>query len=124
MSVDVLQDKIRKTKNPSMVELCLSASDLPACFLNEASAADAYGSFCKALLTGLKGIVPAVRVSFMSFAILGAEGLNTLQAVLKTAKELGYYVVLDAPEILSAKAAAMTADTVWGENSIYPCDGL
>ena len=124
MSVDVLQDKIRKTKNPSMVELCLSASDLPPHFLAEGSTAEGYSRFCKDLLAGLKGIVPAVRVSFASFALMGSDGLLSLQTVLRTAKELGFYVVLDAPEILSAKSAAMTAEAIWGENSSYPCDGL
>lgn len=125
MSVDVLQEKIRKTKNPSMVELCMCAADLPSYLLEEeGSAAAAYCRFCKELLTGLKGIVPAVRVSFASFALLGGEGLNAMTAVLKTAKDLGFYVVLDAPEMLSPKAASMTADAIWGEGSAYPCDGL
>lgn len=125
MSVDILQEKIRKTKNPSMVELCLSAADLPPYLMEEeGSTAAAYGRFSRELLTGLKGIVPAVRISFVSFALMGGEGLNALTSVLKTARELKYYVALDAPEILSPKAAAMTADAIWGEESLYPCDGL
>lgn len=125
MSVDILQEKIRKTKNPSMVELCLSAADLPPYLMEEeGSTAAAYGRFSRELLTGLKGIVPSVRVSFASFALMGGEGLNALTSVLKTARELKYYVAMDAPEILSPKAAAMTADAIWGEESLYPCDGL
>ena len=125
MSVDILQEKIRKTKNPSMVELCLSGVDLPAYLMEEeGSAAKAYCRFSKELLTGLKGIVPAVRISFASFALMGSEGLDALNSVLNTARELKYYVLLDAPELLSPKAAAMTADAIWGEGSIYPCNGL
>ena len=125
MAVDLLQEKIRKTKNPSVVELCLSPADLPAHILEEeGSAAGAYLRFCKELLTGLKGVVPAVRFSFTSFALMGGEGLNSLTNALKFARELGYYVILDAPEILSPKVASMTAEAVWGENSLYPCDGL
>lgn len=125
MSVDVLQDKIRKTKNPSMVELCPSAADLPTFMLEEeGSAAGAYCRFCKELLSGLKGIVPAVRVSFTSFSLIGSDGLNALTSVLKAAKDLGYYVVLDAPEILSPKVAVMTADAIWGEGTVFPCDAL
>ena len=125
MSVDILQDKIRKMKNPSVVEFCLSAADLPANLLEEeGSAPKAYLRFCTALLNGLKGIVPAVRVSFASFALMGAEGLSALTDVLNTARELKYYVLLDAPEILSSRSAAMTADAIWGEGSVYPCDGL
>ena len=48
MSVDILQEKIRKTKNPSMLNLCLSAADLPPHMVEEASNhAEAYGRFCK-----------------------------------------------------------------------------
>ncbi len=125
MSVDILQERIRKTKNPSVVELCLSADDLPPYMIaEEGSPAAAYARFSKELLTGLKGVVPAVRVSFASFALMGSNGLNALSEVLNAAKELKYYVVLDAPEILSPNAAAMTAEAIWGEGSIYPCDAL
>jgi len=125
MSVDIFQEKIRKTKNPSMMELCLSASDLPPYLLEEeGNPAKAYCRFCKELLAGLKGIVPAVRVSFASFALMGSEGLDALISVLNTARELKYYVLLDAPELLSPKAAIMAAESIWGEGSLYPCDGL
>ena len=125
MSVDVLQEKVRKTKNPSMVEFCLAPSDLPAFLLEEAgSVSAAYERFCKELLAALKGIVPAVRFSFSSFSLLGCDGLKALTAAMKFAKEQGFYVCMDAPELLSPKAAAMAAEAIWGEGSAYPCDGL
>lgn len=121
MSVDILQEKIRKTKNPSMLELAVALGDLPTRFSRDAAG---YGAFCRELLTGLKGVIPGVRVSFASFALLGPEGLTELTAVLKAAKELGYYVAMDAPEILSPTAAKMTAEAVFGKDSRFPCDGL
>lgn len=125
MSIDVLQEKIRKTKNPSMVDLALGAGDLPPQLLSEeGSAAKAYGRFCRELLGALKGAVPAVRVGFTAFALLGPEGLMELMNVLATAKDIGYYVALEAPYILSPMMASATAETVFGENAIYPCDGL
>lgn len=125
MSVDILQEKVRKLKNPSMLELCMPISDLPPYMLKEESSpAAAYGRFCRELLTGLKGIVPAVRVSFAAFAILSHDGLYQLSETLKKAAEMGFYVALDAPEILSPAAAAMTAEAILGKESIYPCDGL
>ena len=125
MSVDILQEKVRKCKNPSMVELGMPMSDLPPHILEESdSAAAAYGRFCRELLTGLKGTVPAVRVSFAAFALLGAEGMTELMETLKTASRLGYYVAMDAPEILSPVAAKMTAEVILGDGSAFPCDGL
>ena len=125
MSIDVLQEKIRKTKNPSMIDLALNVSDLPPHLLEEeGSAAAAYGRFCRELLSALKGVVPAARVSFTAFALLGPDGLKELQSVLAAASSAGFYVALDAPFILSPMMAAATAEVVWGENAIYPCDGL
>lgn len=125
MSIDVLQEKIRKTKNPAMIDLALKSSDLPPNLLKEeGSAAAAYGRFCRELLEELKGTVPALRVSFTAFAVLGPEGLKELQSVLKAAAATGYYVALEAPYILSPMMAQATAEAVWGENPMYPCDGL
>ena len=125
MSVDVLQEKIRKLKNPSMVDLTLKASDLPAHLLEEAgSVAAAYGRFCRELISALKGIVPAVRISFTAFAVLGAQGLDELRSVLAAARSAGFYVALEAPFVLSPMMAEATAESVWGPDAIYPCDGL
>ena len=125
MSIDVLQDKIRKTKNPSMVDLALCAWDLPPHLLEDAgSAPKAYGLFCLEILEKLKGVVPAVRVGFTAFAVLGAEGLEELKNVLKAAKNLGYYVAVEAPGILSPMMAQAVAEAFWGEHAQYPCDGL
>ncbi len=125
MSVDVLQEKIRKIKNPSMVDLALKASDLPPHLLEEeGSSAAAYGRFCCELLGALKGIVPAVRVGFTAFAVLGPDGLAQLQTVLDTAAKQGFYVALEAPYVLAPMMAEAVAGSVWGENALYPCDGL
>lgn len=121
MSIDVLQEKIRKTKNPSVLELAMAVSDLPPQFSQNA---EGYAAFCRELMEHMKGILPAVRVSFSAFALLGHDGLYHLSETLKKAAELGYYVLLDAPEILSPAAAKITAESLLGEGSIYPCDGL
>lgn len=121
MSVDILQEKIRKTKNPSMLELTMPVSDLPPQFSQNA---EGYASFCRELLVHLKGILPAVRVSFSAFVLLGHDGLYHLSQTLLFAREQGYYVLLDAPEVLSPSAAKFTAEKLLGEGSIYPCDGL
>ena len=121
MAVDMLQDKIRKTKNPSLVELAVPLSDLPPRFPRTA---EGYGSFCRELLEGLKDSIPAVRVSFAAFALLGAEGMDQLQKTLEAAMALDYYVLLDAPEIASPMMAAVTAEVLLGEGGSYPCHGL
>ena len=125
MSVDVLQEKIRKSKNPSVVDLSLTVSDLPPHLLAaEGTAVKAYDRFCRELLDALKGTVCAVRVSFTAFSLLGGEGLQLLTEILHKAKNLGYYVILEAPYVLSPMMAAGVAEAVFGEHPLYPCDGL
>ncbi len=115
-----LQEKIRKCKNPSVLELAAVFEDLPPHLQAENMQALSYGHFCRELLNELKGIVPAVRVSFSSFAFLGAEGWGEMIKTLEYAKDEGYYVILDAPEILSPSAAERTAKML----AKFPCDGM
>ena len=51
MSLDILQEKIRKMKNPSMLELALPLCDLPPQFEQTAAG---YGAFCRELMAALK----------------------------------------------------------------------
>lgn len=120
MSIDMLQEKIRKLKNPSMVELMLPLTDLPPRYAHDAKG---YGEFCRDLLGGLKGIIPAVRLSFGVFALLGGEGLQELAQTLNTARNMGYYTVLDAPELLSPTAAQITAEAFSAGKPTIPVTG-
>ena len=125
MSMDALREKIRKTKNPSVLELGMSLSDIPAPILESAeSPSAAMGFYCRELLLELKGLIPAVRVCFGQFALLGAEGLTQLQQVLQTAHDNHYYVLLEAPEMLSVASAENTAKCLLSEDSIFICDGV
>lgn len=124
MSIDILHEKIRKLKNPSVVDFGIKQDAVPPHLLTEeGSFVSAYARFTRELMQGLKGVVPAVRFSFGDFALLGPEGLEQLSKLLKEAAQLGYYVLLDGPEILSPWGADRTAETVFGGEN-FPCDGL
>ena len=92
MSIDRLQEKIRKLKNPSMLFFSPDGRQVPPA-LAGLPLAEGYAALCRELMEGLKDLLPAVRLS-------GCLGL---------AKELGYYIVLDAPELLSPQAAEAAA---------------
>lgn len=125
MSIDVLQEKIRKLKSPVVVDFSVPKSALPPLLLEqESDPATAYGRFCRELLQKLKGTVPAVRFSFAAFSSLSADGLRELAQTLQTAKGLGFYTILDAPLILSPHMAEAVAQSVFGGDACYPCDGL
>ena len=124
MSVDVLQEKIRKTKNPSVVVFEAFPDLIPPQLLETGSQVDAYETLFLELLASLKGQVAAVRFGFGSFAMLGAEGIQLLSKLLNDAKRQGYYVLLDAPECLSARSAQNAAAVLGAEDTLYPCDGV
>lgn len=110
--MDMLQEKIKKLKNPSIISLEVSREQIPAFLLEEeGSAAAAYGRFCRELCRELSSVVPGIRVPFGAFALLGPEGLTQLSTVLKTAAEVGLYVLLELPALHSPLAAenAVTA---------------
>ena len=120
MAIDVLQERIRKLKNPTVVDLTLEVCDLPPRF----TGASGYGAFCREILTALKGVVPAVRVGFTAFSVLGADGMTALREVLDAAAQMGYYVILDAPELLSAQAAEQAAGVLGAEDCGFAWNGL
>ncbi len=112
--MDQLQEKIRKLKCPIVLDLAVE----PACVPQGLS----YPQFCRELLEGLKGNLPAVRFSFDQFAMqdLGGE----LKELMALARELGYFVLLDGPAVLSPWAAQRAAEGFFGPESLYPCDGM
>lgn len=123
--MDKLQNRIRKLKNPSMVYFCADKVQIPQSYLDDGdSDIKAYCAYAKALLLGLKGVVPAVRFSLGSFSLFGTEGLDALMSLLRYALEQEYYVLLDAPEIWSTKQAELAADSLMCKESIWEFDGI
>lgn len=111
MSVDSLQEKIRKAKNPAVLVLEAFPEQLPEGF----SGAEGFRDYYSRLLQTLKGLVPAVRFGFGSFALLGGAGLEVLSILTREAGKLGYYVLLDGPELLSPRSGENLAAAL--ENS-------
>lgn len=125
MSLDILQDKIRKMKNPSVVDMSACKTDIPAhLFEQEGTFIKAYGRFCTELLLALKDAVPAVRFSFSAFALMGAEGLNLLKDLTATARQAGFYVLLDGPELYSLETSQQAAETLFCADCPWLFDGI
>ena len=125
MSIDILQDRIRKLKSPIALDFSIKAELLPPHLLaDEGSYNRAYARFCRELLGGLREHAAAVRFSFGQFALMGGSGLALLSDLTKEAAQLGYYVLLDSSDTLTPWSAERAADAFWGESSSYPCDGL
>lgn len=123
MSIEQLHNRIRRLKNPSMVSFEIFPDDLPPQILEqEGTVSKAYNRFCCELLHSLKDIVPAVRFSSTVFFSIGENGCEIMSNLLRLAKSLGYYVVLDVPDVLSPCSAEWLAKTVGSE--VYNCDAI
>ena len=121
MSVEKLQEKIRKTKSPILVDLTMKWEHIPEVLRTAGSAKECHGRYCRELLAALKGVVAGVRFSFDHWALM--DGLGELSALMELANSLGYYVLLDAPAMLTpwaAERAAALLDDHWG----FPCHGM
>lgn len=120
MSVDRLQERIRKLKNPVVVDLNMLPEHIPPVFAEAdpffPSAWECYG---KALLDGLKDLVPAVRFSLNRAATFGPEGIVALKELLRYASKAGFYVLLDGPALFSPEDAQLAADSLLTDDWKY-----
>lgn len=123
MSVDRLQDKIRKLKNPTVVDFNFTKDDIPSAFLqDDPFFPSAFEAYSKALLDGFKDQVGAVRFSLNRASVYGAEGIIALKEVMRYATKLGFYVLLDAPAAFDAGDAQIAAQKLFADE--WKFDGL
>lgn len=113
MSIDALQNKIRKLKNPSALLLAPTPDQIP-----EGVELSAY--LCE-LLLALKEMMPAVRVDPVSFLMIGQA--DALDAVIRKARELGYYLILDWTVLEHPAKAKESAERILREER-WPCDAV
>lgn len=124
MSIDKLQSKIRKLKNPSVLDITVDPRLIPPALGAQGSVLDQWSCYCGKLLPALQETVPAVRVSLSAFSLYGIDGIIALQKLLSDASHLGYYVILDIPESLSADSARQASRLLLEEGSCWKFDAL
>ncbi|MDD3164721.1 MAG: orotidine-5'-phosphate decarboxylase [Oscillospiraceae bacterium] len=104
MSIDVLQEKICKRKNPTVAGLDPKPEYIPPHILARCYAqygktpkamAAAYEEFCKGLIDALAPIVPAVKPQAAYFEVLGHDGMAALENIVAYAKQKNLYVIMD-----------------------------
>ncbi len=136
MSIDVLQQKIRRKKNPTVAGLDPKLSYIPshileACYAQYGQtpqgAAAAYQAFCIGLIDALAPIVPAVKPQSAYFEVLGHYGVQALEEVVAYAKSKDLYVIVDAKRndigsTAEAYAQAYLGSVQIGENTYAPFD--
>ena len=104
MSFDVLQDKIRAMKNPTVAGLDARIEYVPEHIRKAAfeehgvglkGAAEAIWQFNAGLIDALCDIVPAVKPQAAYYENLGWQGMEVLERTIKYAKEKGLFVIAD-----------------------------
>lgn len=125
MAVDRLQEKIRKLKNPLVVDFTMLPKHIPQ-QIHDVSEdfCDGYCKYSKELLLALKETVPAVRFDMGFMALLGTKGLDILTELLRFARKQGYYVFLQTSEALSQLSAIHAAENLFDANCPFCFDGL
>ncbi len=104
MSFDVLQDKIKAKKNPTVAGLDARVEYVPPFILEKhtsrcgetlEAAAAAVLEFDKGLIDALADVVPAVKPQSAYFEMMGWRGMKALEEIIAYAKEKGLFVIAD-----------------------------
>ena len=104
MSFDILQEKIREKKNPTVAGLDPRIEYVPAHIQEKsyeqygetlAGAADAVWEFNKGLIDALCDIVPAVKPQSAYYENMGWQGMAVMEKTIRYAREKGLYVIAD-----------------------------
>lgn len=104
MSFDVLQDKIRAKKNPTVAGLDPKPEQIPPHILKAAydqhgetlaGAAEAVWQFNKGLIDALCDVVPAVKPQSAYYERLGWRGMEVMERTIAYAKEKDLFVIAD-----------------------------
>ena len=104
MSFDVLQEKIREKKNPTVAGLDARIEYVPEYIRKEAfekygvglkGAVEAIWQFNVGLIDALCDIVPAVKPQAAYYENLGWQGMEMLERTIRYAKEKDLFVIAD-----------------------------
>lgn len=104
MSFDILQEKIREKKNPTVAGLDARVEYVPTHILKKytdrygetlQAAAEAVLEFDCGLIDALYDVVPAVKPQAAYFEMLGWRGMEVMEKVMTYARSKGLYVIAD-----------------------------
>ena len=104
MSFDILQEKIKEKKNPTVAGLDARVEYVPPHILKKytdmygetlQAAAEAVLEFDCGLIDALYDVVPAVKPQAAYFEMLGWRGMEVMEKVMAYAKSKGLYVIAD-----------------------------
>ena len=127
MSFDVLQDKIKAKKNPTVAGLDARVEYIPPFIFkkyteqygeNLEAAALAVLEFDCGLIDALSDVVPAVKPQSAYFEMLGWRGMKVLEEVISYAKSKDLFVIADVKRGDSGTTAAAYSEWWLGTTQV------
>lgn len=133
MSIDILQNKIRKMKNPSACGLDLSPELIPETVRADAlsrlgdtpaAAAESFRVFGAQVLDALADVVPAVKFQPANYLRYGHAGAEALEELCALAGKKGFYVIVDALRGDVETTAEIASAAYFGADAPFPADAV
>ena len=131
MSFDVLQDKIRAKKNPTVAGLDARVEYVPPHILNKyigqygetlQAAAQAVLEFDCGLIDALADVVPAVKPQSAYFEMLGWRGMEAMEQVIAYAHQKDLFVIADVKRGDIGTTAAAYSEAWLGSTRVGSTD--
>lgn len=128
MSFEILTEKIREKRNPTVMGLDPILDYVPQKIKTEAvekygksfkAAGEAIFNFNKGLIDAAADLIPAVKPQSAFYEMYGIEGLIALDRTIKYAKDAGLYVILDVKRNDIGSTAEAYAKAYLGETEIF-----
>lgn len=128
MSFEILAEKIREKRNPTVMGLDPILDYVPQKIKTEAvekygksfkAAGEAIFNFNKGLIDAAADLIPAVKPQSAFYEMYGIVGLIALDRTIKYAKDAGLYVILDVKRNDIGSTAEAYAKAYLGETEIF-----
>jgi orotidine-5'-phosphate decarboxylase len=127
MLIDRLAKEIRRGGNPTALGLDTRIEYVPERFGEPyfkagALPSDVVFEFNRALLEGLRDIIPCVKIQAAYYELLGPDGMTCLKKTLEASRNLGYVTITDTKRGDIGATASAYSSAYIGENAQFPSD--
>jgi orotidine-5'-phosphate decarboxylase len=127
--IDRLIRAIRELDNPTALGLDTRMEYVPESFARpyieehaDMGPAEAIYAFNAALMSGLRGIVPCVKIQAAYYEAMGPNGMICLKRTLDEARRLGYVTIIDAKRGDIGATAEAYSSAYIGDRALFAAD--
>lgn len=128
MQIGRLIRAIKEQENPTVLGLDTRLEFVPEGlaepYVEAGDPASAVYAFNAALLSGLRDIIPCVKIQEAYYELMGVEGIACFAKTIFEAHRLGYVVIVDAKRGDIGATASAYSGAYLAENAPFPADFL